>query len=301
MTETPSPTPLGQFSDALAGLVASSARLIAAVEPAPGRYLSGILWQPGIIVTSEQALPERESYPVLLEGQRADTARLAGRDLGTNVAVLRLDDAGSSEPPLAANTPRTGALAVALGGRPAPLARLAMIRSVGPAWHSMAGGRIERLIRLDLRASRAEEGGPVIDMTGGLIGMATAGPRGRALVIPHETITRVLGPLLAEGRVAHGWLGVGLQPVAIPENLRDAAGQEAGLMVASLAPGGPAEQAAVLPGDILLAIDGSPLDRHRAIRTALADIVPGRAVEIAMLRAGARLTIGATVGQRPQK
>jgi S1-C subfamily serine protease len=303
MTDDTSPDFLSQFSDALAGLVASAGRLAAAIEPAPGRYLTGILWQADVIVTSEQALPARESYPVLVDGQHATAARLAGRDRGTNVAALRLaaPAAGFSVLPLAAAIPRTGALAVALGALPAPLARLAMIRAVGPAWHSMAGGRIDRLIRLDLRASRAEEGGPVIDAKGDIIGMATAGPRGRALVIPQETIARVLGPLLAEGRVARGWLGVGLQPVAIPDALRAVAGQDAGLMVVSLATSGPAEQAGVLPGDILLSIDGRSLDRRRAIRTALADGLPGRTVEIGVLRAGARLTIQAMIGARPEE
>ncbi len=302
MTDTPSSTVLSQLSDALAGLAASAGRLVAAIEPAPGRYLSGILWRPDAIVTSEQALAEAESYPVLVGGQHATAARLAGRDRGTNVAVLRLTaEAAGPSLTLAANPPRTGELALALGANPLPLARLAMIRAVGPIWHSLAGGRIEQLIRLDLRASRAEEGGPVIDSRGELIGMATAGPRGRALVIPHQTIGRVLEPLLAEGRVARGWLGLGLQPVAIPETLRADAGQEAGLMVVSLAAAGPAEQAGILPGDILLSIDGRSLDRRRAIRTTLADGVPGKSVEIGLLRAGARLALQATIGARPDE
>ena len=84
---------------------------------------------------------------MLVDGQNALAARLAGRDRGTNVAVLRLSGPAPvpSNSPLAASPPRTGALAVAIGANPAPLARLAMIRAVGPAWHSMAGGRIERL------------------------------------------------------------------------------------------------------------------------------------------------------------
>jgi len=301
MTDPTSPDILGAFSDALADRVAASAPLLAAIEPSPGRYLSAIVWRPDVLVTSEQALPHRQSYPALL-GERHAAAQLAGRDRGTNVAVLRLAAAPSEQgaPPPAASAPRAGALALALGANPGPVARLATIRNAGPAWHSMAGGRIDRLIRLDMRASHAEEGGPVLDVQGGLIGMATAGPRGRALVIPHETIARVLGPLLAEGRVARGWLGVGLQPVTVPEPLRDGGGQEAGLMVVSLAASGPAEQAGILPGDILLSIGGQALDGRRAVRSAFGELSPGREAEIGLLRAGSRQVIKVTAGARPE-
>jgi S1-C subfamily serine protease len=303
MTDPTSPDILSTLSDALADRVAAARPFIAAIEPSPGRYFSAIVWQPDVLVTSEQALPNRESYPVLLAGQGATVAQLAGRDRGTNVAVLRLSSAAAAVPglPLAGAAPRTGTLALAIGADPEPLARLATVRVAGPAWHSMAGGRIDRLIRLDMRASHAEEGGPVLDARGGVLGMATAGPRGRALVIPHETIARVLGPLLAEGRVARGWLGVGLQPVMVPEPLRASSGQDAALMVVSLAPGGPAEGAGVLPGDILLTVDGRALDRRRAIRSALAELSPGREVELVVLRAGGRHTIKITIGARPEE
>ena len=82
----------------------------------------------------------------------------------------------------------------------------------------------------------------MLTLGGRLIGMSTSGPRRRALVIPAATIERVLDPLLADGRIARGWLGVGLQRVLVPERFRDAAGRDAGLMVVGLASGAPAEQ-----------------------------------------------------------
>ena len=97
-----------------------------------------------------------------------------------------------------------------------------------------------------------ERRGPVLTMGNKLIGMSTSGPRRRALVIPSATIERVLDPLLSEGRVARGWLGVALQRVRVPDRMRDAAGRDGGMMVIGLASGSPAEQAGVLPGDIIL-------------------------------------------------
>ncbi len=165
----------------------------------------------------------------------------------------------------------------------------------------MAGGEIDQLIRLDLRASREEEGGPVIDARGGLIGMATAGPRGRALVIPHATIERAVGRILTHGTVRGGWLGVGLQPVSVPAALREAAGQDSGLMVVSLAPSGPAEQAGMLPGDILLTVDGEPALRLRAIRARLGSDRVGQAIDIRLMRAGAVQSVRLTVAARPAR
>ena len=117
------------------------------------------------------------------------------------------------------------------------------------------GRRIDTLLRLDARLG-ADEGGPVLTLGGKLIGMSTAGPRRRALVIPAATVERVLDPLLTEGRIARGWFGVGLQHVLVPERMREAAGRDRGMMVVGLAAGAPAEQAGVLPGDIILEVDG---------------------------------------------
>jgi S1-C subfamily serine protease len=177
--------------------------------------------------------------------------------------------------------------------------RLGVVHRVGPAWDSMANGRIDRLIHLDLRLETREEGGPVLDGAGLLLGMSTLGPRRRVLVIPTSTVERVLPQLLAEGRVVRGWLGLGLQPVGIPSSLRMAAGRESGLMVVSLAAGGPAERAGVLPGDILLEVAGASAPHPRAVARALSGDQVGKPVPLRLLRAGAALDLQATVALRP--
>ncbi len=175
-----------------------------------------------------------------------------------------------------------------------------MVHATGPEWHSQSGGRIEALLRLDARLG-ADEGGPVLTLGGGLLGMSTSGPRRRALVIPAATIERVLDPLLADGRIARGWLGVGLQRVLVPERLRDAAGRDSGLMVVGLAPGAPAEQGGVLPGDIILEIDGHRTGRSGGLATALAAERIGQPAALKLLRAGEVHMVTVTVGARPTK
>jgi S1-C subfamily serine protease len=150
----------------------------------------------------------------------------------------------------------------------APLVRLGAVRSLGPGWHSLAGGHIDRRITLDFLIALAEEGGPVLDAAGNLLGMSTAGPGSRALVIPAATIERVLDPLLTTGRVDRGWLGVALHPVALPERIKTEAGQDRGLMVMQVAPEGPAAKAGVLAGDILVALEASPAVSAQALLAA---------------------------------
>ena len=291
---------LARLSDAVAERVANATGLVVAVRSAGGRARSGILWREGVAVVSEQVLPRAESYEAVLPGGQVVPARLAGRDPGTNVAALRLDGAHAAALPAAAE-PRVGALALALGtdGEGGITARLAVVQEAGPAWHSQAGGRIDRRVVIDARLGGGDEGGPVLDGAGGLLGMSTLGPRRRALVIPAATVERVLGPLLERGGVARGWLGVSLQPVAVPEALREAAGTEAGLMVLGLADGGPAAAAGVMPGDILVALDGQPVARARALAERLGPDSVGHAVEVRLLRAGQALSVSVTVAARP--
>jgi S1-C subfamily serine protease len=301
-TAAQQPDLLSQLSAAVSARVAAAAPTLAAIDAGRGPRLAGVLWRPGVVVASRQALPKAERYAVSPGGGEARAATLAGDDPGTNVAVLRLDGETAQAPAL----PRAGeqqpgmlALVVGAGEDGRPTARLATVHATGPAWHSLAGGRIDRLLRLDGRLGQREEGGPVLDAAGGLLGMSTAGPRGRVLVIPHETVERVLDPILREGRVGRAWLGLGLQPVEVPAALRDAAGRDSGLMVVGLASGGPAERAGVLPGDILLAFGGVPVDRPRGLAALLGGERIGKDAELRLMRAGEVRTVGVVPAPRP--
>ena len=287
------------ISDALVGRVAAAAPWLTCIHPGSRAQRTATLWRPGVLVTSEQGLPAEAHIPVVMPDGSRGQAVLAGRDPGTNVAALRLELDG---PALADPAePQVGALALLLGAATdgSATARLALVHRVGPAWESMAGGRIDRLINLDARLSGQDEGGPVLDAAGGLLGMSTLGPRRRVLVIPAATVNRVLAPLLAEGQVARGWLGLGLQPVSVPAAWQEAAGMETGLMVISLASNGPAETAGVLPGDILLSVDGMPTLHPRTVAKALGATSVGKAVTLRLLRGGTPKDLSATVAARP--
>lgn len=283
---------LTRLSEGLAALVAGAAPLVAGLQANGRRVASGIIWRADAIVASEQTLPKTTEYTAILPGGTKAKAALAGRDRGTNVAVLRVQAAAATYD--RADPARVGSLAVAIGSDQAggPTARLAIVQRVGPAWHSMAGGKIDQLVVLDTRLAPHEEGGPVIDAHGRLLGMSTLGPRRRVLVIPNATIDRVIDPLLKDGRIARGWLGLALQPVEL-------SGSESGLMVMSVSSGGPAEKAGVLQGDIVLALDGIATSTPRALAEQLAPDRVGTACALRLMRAGAVHDVQATIGPRP--
>jgi S1-C subfamily serine protease len=288
------------LSAGLADRIAAAAPFAVSIQGGQ-RPRSGILWRPDVVVTSEQVLAEDVSGLRAVRTGRSVAATLAGRDTGTNVAVLKLAEPLDGVQPVAAtDAPRVGSLALLLGAdmAGAPTGRLAMVHAVGEAWHSMAGGRIDALIRLDSRLG-ADEGGPVLTLAGGLIGMSTSGPRRRTIVIPAATLARVIEPLLTEGRIARGWLGVGLQPVMIPDSFRQSTGRDSGLMVVSLAPSAPAEVAGMLPGDIVLDIDGMPVSRPRALSVSIGPDRIGQAVSVRILRAGCVQALSVTIAARP--
>ena len=285
---------LQQFSDAVAARAAAVRGAVAAVRLSEGRYLSAAIWGPDVAVASEQSLPRGDEFELVVAGGAVVKAKLAGRDPGTNIAALRLERS-IDFPGFENAEPQAGALALAFGadGVGGVRARLGVVNVAGPEWTSSAGGRIDRYIVLDLSLARAEEGGPVLDAKGARLGISTFGPRGRVLVIPAATVERVLPALLKDGRIARGWLGVGLQAVAVPDALQAEAGQSSGAMVMSLVPGGPAAKAGVVAGDIVLTVDGA-----RKIASALAGSI-GRTAELRLIRGGAVLSLQATIEARP--
>ena len=291
---------LTRISDALAARAQSARSSVVAIQVAEERHISGTLWRPDAVVTSEQALPRREEFQAVLPGGVQAVARVAGRDAGTNVALLHIPEQASFVP-LSVAQAETGALALAYGahGSGEVTARMGIVNLAGPEWHSSAGGRIDRRIVLDIRIGRMEEGGPVFDREGACLGMSTFGPRGQVLVIPAQTIDRTVPALLKDGRVVRGWLGVALQPVAVPEPLQGQAGQSSGLMVMSIAEGGPAARAGIVAGDIVLTLNGTPARKLRRAASHLGSDSIGQSAELQLIRAGGVLSLQVTIEARP--
>ena len=162
---------LAQFSSALVERSVAANSAIAAIRLREGRHMTGMLWRPDAVITSEQSLPEREEFELVTADGSAIKAKMAGRDPGTNLAVLKPERPLSVATAIPAAS-HVGALAIAFGADAGGTAtpRLGVVNAIGPEWHSSHGGRIEQRVELDIDLARREEGGPVFDASGGLLG-----------------------------------------------------------------------------------------------------------------------------------
>jgi S1-C subfamily serine protease len=294
-------SPLLAFSDHAAELVERTAGSIVAVHGGGRWPSSGIHWRSGVIVTAEEVLERDENIKLTLPGGRVADASLAGRDPTTDVAVLRFQPDGLPIATTAKAPLRAGQVVLAVGNHDgASLAALGIVALAGGAWHSIRGGTIDSLIRLDLALSPAAEGGALVDLKGRVIGMTVLGPRSRALSIPSSTVERAVDQLLARGHVFRGYLGASLQRIRQERaNGSQSSGSRRGVLVVSIDPNGPSARAGILVGDIVTAWNGKPIERVREIMRLLGPESVGNTVDLALIRGGAPTTLRVVIGERP--
>jgi len=291
------------LSNDLAGAVERTAPAIVTVHARRRLPSTGIHWRPGVIVTADHTVRAEQDITVTTPDGRALPAVLAGRDPGTDLAVLTVKDAGSATAALGDDAAlKVGHLVLALGF--GPRVSWGVIGALGPRWRSWRGGEIERLVRLDLTLYPGFSGGPLVDAGGRVVGLNTSGlARDARLTVPATTVTRVADELLRTGHVSRGYLGLGMQPVPLPEPLRRQLGltRETGLIVVTVEPDGPAARAGVLLGDVLVALDGAPVSDLDDVQARLGSDRIGVAVPAVLVRAGARAELSITVGAQPRR
>ena len=294
---------LQALSNGLADAVERVGRSVAAVHARRRIPASGVVWRPGVIVMTHHTLERDEDLSVTLDGGAQVPATLAGRDPGTDLAVLRFEgDAPAAEPADAAEL-RVGSLVLALGRPGASVtASLGAISSVGGERLTRGGGRIDRLVRLDLDIHVGFSGGPLVSARGRVLGINTSWlARGAPITLPVSTVDRVVDPLLERGYVPRGYLGMGGQSVRIPQG-KDGSNEagETGVMVFSVAPGGPAERAGILLGDIVLRFAGVAVSDPGEVLSLLRAQAVGAEVPVQLLRAGGVVDVTLTIGEYPQ-
>ena len=288
-------TQLAALSNELAAAVKQAEPHVVAVHARPRFSSSGVFWKPGVIVTAEHTIRREEEITVTLPDGNTVPATLAGSDAGTDIAVLRVEARLAGPPHAAAPAPGTLALAIGRSEDSGVNASLGIISACSGEWRTWRGGQLDHYIRLDLNVFPTSDGGAVINTAGELIGVATTAlSRIAGLAIPTATIERVAGQILTRGHVARAYIGVGLQPVELPEHHK-------GLIVLSLETGGPAAKAGVLVGDIFVAVGGRAVAETEDLQGALESTAPGQTVEAEILRGGDSRKIKITVGERPRR
>ena len=264
---------------------------------------SGIHWRSGVIVTAEETIRRAEEFTVTLDQGRTVSATLVGRDASTDIAVLKLSEVELPVAPTGEVTSlKVGHLVLAVGrsDESGVNASLGTVSALGGSWRSSYGGSIDQFVRLDLSLYPNLEGGAVVDATGHVVGMTVSGPRRSVLAIPATTINRVVDQLLQKGRIARGYLGVGMQPVRLPETLKSSLNLSSsdGLIVVNVESNGPADQAGVLIGDVLLAINGTPVSDTSEVQAMLGTQSVGQTLKAQIVRGGTLIELAIAPGER---
>jgi S1-C subfamily serine protease len=295
---------LESLSNDLAGAVERAGQSVVAIHARRRIPASGIHWRPGIIVAAHHTIQREEDITISLADGSTVAASLAGRDPTTDLAILKVDQAKVPVASLADETAiRVGSLVLALG-RPgnAVTASLGVISTVGGEWRTWHGGTIDRFVRLDISIYDGFSGGPLIDASGRVLGLNTSGlSRGAALAIPVSTVNRVVDQLAKSGRVARGYLGLGMQAVRLPAALveRLSLPNDIGLMVVSAEPGGPGDRAGILIGDVLIAVGDRPVADPAEVLSLLGGDQIGKTLSTRIIRAGEPTIVSITIAERP--
>jgi S1-C subfamily serine protease len=142
-----------------------------------------------------------------------------------------------------------------------------------------------------------------VDAHGRVMGINTSGPRNIVLTIPPSTVNRVVGQLLEKGRIARGYLGLGMQSVRLPEALKrnlNLSGTS-GVIIVAVESNSPAERAGLLIGDVLVALDGVPVSDTADVQALLGPERVGTAVGASIIRAGLLAERMIMIGERPER
>lgn len=288
-------------SEGMAAVVAAAGQSVVRVDARRRHPASGIVWSAeGVIVTANHVV-RRDSVRVGLPDGSETEATLAGRDPGIDLAVLRIPQEGLTPADWAAEEALgVGALVLALG-RPGQSvqASLGILSAIGGEWRTHGGGQASHFVRPDLVMYPGFSGGPLVGGDGRVIGLATSAlTREGGIALTWATVEPAVASLLEHGSVRRGYLGVGVQPVRLPPQLGAELGQETGLLLHSVEPDSPAEEAGLLVGDILVTLDGEAVGSPDDLAVLLRGPRVGQEVPGRIVRGGSAQELTVTIGVR---
>ena len=296
---------LVELSNMLAEATGRAAVSVVAVHAETRGSASGIVWRSGVIVTSEHALRRDEDIQITLPDGRVVPATLAGRDPSMDIAVLKCAEADSAVQQIGdVTTLKPGSLTLIVGRTRAsgPVAALGVVSLVAAERRTWTGASIAPYIRLDAGLQRTAVGGGVIDAYGNLVGLATPRfARFGAIAVPASAINKITDTLLSKGRIPRGYLGVGLQPVRLPNSLRESLqrSDKTAAIILEVHPDGPADKAGIVIGDILVSLAGHPITRLEDVQSLLVGDAIGKSLPLKFVRGGSVQEGSIVIGERP--
>ena len=293
---------LTDFSNGLTSAVEKGGASTVLVDARKRYPASGIALAEDLVLTADHVVTREEGIKVILADGKSFEAAIAGRDPGSDLAVLRLPEKVLT-PARTSESVKVGQLVLALG-RPSQegiQASWGIVTAISGPTRTFRGGMLDEFIQSETTPYPGFSGGPLINTEGDVLGLNTSGlTRGSSLTIPVKGAWHTGQALAQHGTIKRGYLGVRTQPVEIPEASQQTLKREQsqGLLVLWLEEGGPAESGGLLVGDILVAISGQHLKDADDLFSALSSDTVGKAIEVEVLRGGHPETIAVTVGER---
>jgi len=293
---------LKEFSNGLTSAVEKGGASTILVDARKRYPASGIAYAEDLVLTADHVVTREEEIKVTLPDGKSLGATLAGRDPGSDLALLRLAEKALS-PAKTSNDVKVGQLVLALG-RPNSAGMQAswgIVTAISGPARTFRGGMLDEYVQTETTPYPGFSGGPLVNTEGEVLGLNTSGlTRGSALTIPVKGAWRIADALSKHGTVKRGYLGVRTQPVDVPEAARKALKREQGhgLLVMWLEEGGPAEKGGLLVGDILVAISGQPVGDPDDLFSALNSDTVGKSIAVEVLRGGRPETVNVMVGER---
>ena len=264
---------------------------------------SGFIIDPsGFIVTNNHVIEDSDQVTVTLNDGSSLPARVVGRDVKTDLAVLKVNP----KKPLPAtkfadsDKARIGDWVIAIGD-PFGIGSTVTAGIVSARNRNINSGDYDDFIQTDAPINRGNSGGPLFDMDGNVIGInsqifsPSGGSVGIGFAIPANLAREVTNQLRQFGVARRGWIGVKIQQVT--QEIAEGLGlpTASGALVASVTSGGPADKAGLVNGDLVTGFDGKPVGDDRALPRIVADTPIGKTVNIDVLRKGRKQTLRITV------
>ncbi len=271
-------------------------------QPMPQRQGLGtgfILKEDGAIVTNLHVVRDASQIMVRLADGRELSAELVGGDPESDVAVLRVEADGLTAARLVDSSQvEVGDWVLALGS-PFGLDQTVTAGIISAKGRDGVGLAVfENYLQTDAAINPGNSGGPLVTLDGTVVGMNTAigsrsgGNDGVGFAIPMEWVRRVAEQILQDGRASHGYLGVLLEPEA-PGTVSE------GVRLARVVPGGPAAQAGLQEGDVVVRVGETPVRGRATLMRTVGSVEPGASVRVTVLRQGESLEMDVTVAARP--
>jgi serine protease DegQ len=295
-----------ELSNELGNTVQAVGKSVIALQAEGSRTVSGIVLDEYTIVTTASVISDGEKIRAWVSPDQQIDASVIGRDRGTDIALIKPDQQVGS-PAVFAEDPklRVGQLVLAIGRtwRGNLVASAGILSGLMGEWHTPRGEKVESFIRPDLNLYSGFSGGALVGADSKVIGMNTSALRRRSpLAIPYSTIKRVAAVLREKGHIPKPYLGVGLQPVRVPESLTQRLNltQDVGALVVHVETASPADTAGLLPGDILLGVDEQNFGQQGPTSLVFR-LEPNRDAKIAGIRGGQQFSTTIHVGERPRR